>query len=912
MEMLMDDEIIAVRAYTVPKTDKDEKFGGFSPKNIPFYRYIIWDTETTTDNLQNLKFGYFEIWQYKIQEYVGIFYDPVIVSSKEQKILQQYCAKNDIRLYTLVEFRRIFLYEVYDLETLCIGFNLPFDLTRIPIKSTSSRIRKKDAFSLFFTKNLDYPRLHITHITSTLSFINWSSIWTGDSYFTGNFLDLRTLCHALTDKKHSLESACHAFNTDFKKYKSQKHGIITPQYIDYCINDIKSTHSLYLNAKKEFDTYQLDIPITRAFTPATIGKEFLRKIGVLSFFEKNSDFPFELVGKIMSGYIGGRVENKIRMTPTMVDVLDFLSMYPTVCTLQNLWQYVIAEKIIHIDATNEVQNLIDNFTINDVQDKALWEKLPCMVQIIPDEDVLPIRAQFGDKHAWNIGTCTVSGTEPMWYGLADVLQSKLHTRKSPKIIQAIKFVPQGIQKNLKCIEIQGIKIDPYKGDLYKNLIEYRQELKQKRDSFEKDTAQYQHYDRKQQVIKIITNAISYGIFVEINTFDESSKVPIGVYGLSHFVNKKTKTEKAGYMFNPIIAVAITSAARLLLSTTEALLNKHNTTHAYCDTDSMMIPPQYTKEIQEFFQPLNPYSFDADIFKLEYHNKWFYGISSKRYCLYDIVKDTIVIDDEKYSAHGLGHLLDPFKSNPNDESKWHKEIWDDIINLHHNKVTQESLIEKYSNKYSLQQLGITTPSIQNRFKEYNEGKEYCSQIKPSNFAILGFSNKTNSKTGELIKPFAPYCNPAKHAVYEKFVDYNDPDRQKYQGIQYWKSLWDTIKEYMKHPESKFDGDVGVLERKHVRITSIVHIGKESNGLDESELFGLDDSSYEIYRDESEIDEKFRELAPRLLELKPKDVKEYGISKQTLWNVKKKIKLKQFNRISDNVKIRLIQIFDKMLT
>ncbi len=903
--MFMNNQTIAIRAYTVPKDTKNKRnYTGFQLQTLLFDRCIVFDTETTTDLYQNLKFGYFEIWQYKILESVGIFYDSKSVTAKEQEILKQFCLKTDIRLYTIVEFRQIFLHEVYDLKSLCIGFNLPFDLNRIPIKSTTARIRKKDTFSLFFTKNLYYPRLHITHITSTLSFISWGSNWTGTNSFLGNFLDLRTLSHALTDKKHTLKSACDAFKTNFKKYKSEKHGVITPQYIEYCINDVKSTHSLYLNAKKEFDTYQLDIPITRAFTPATIGKEFLKKIGVLPFFEKNPDFPFELVGKIMSGYIGGRVECKIRKTPTMVDVLDFLSMYPTVCTLQNLWQFVIAEKIIHIDATRELQDLIDNFTINDVQDKSFWIKLPCMVQIIPNEDVLPIRAQFGDKHAWNIGTCTVSGTEPMWYPLADVLQSKIHTGKTPKIIQAIKFVPQGVQKNLKNIKIHGIEINPYKGDLFKNLIEYRQELKQKRDSFAKDTPEYQYYDRKQQVIKIITNAISYGIFVEINTFDESKKVAIDVYGISHFKNKKTKTEKAGYMFNPIIAVAITSAARLLLSTTEALLKKHGATHAYCDTDSMMIPPQYTKEIQEFFQPLNPYNFNADIFKLEYSKKWFYGISSKRYCLYDIVNGTIVIDDEKYSAHGLGHLLDPFKNNPDDESKWHKEIWNDIINLHYNKITRESLVEKYSNKYALQQLGITTPSIQKRFKEYNEGKDYHSQIKPANFAILGFSNIKNPKTGELIKPFAPYQNPAKHAVYEEFVDYNDPDRHKYQGMQHWKPLWDTIEDYMRHPESKFDGDVGVLKRKRVRISSIVHIGKESNQLDKSEIFGLDDSSYEIYYDESEINEKFNKLASTILELKPKDVREFGISKQTLWNLKKKIKLQIFFSISIKTKLILL--------
>lgn len=905
----MSDEIIAVRAYTVPKNTKNKRdSAGFSPQNLPFDRCIIFDTETTTDIYQNLKFGYFEIWQYKILEYVGIFYDSKSVTAKEQEILKQYCTKNDIRLYSLVEFRQIFLHEVYDVKSLCIGFNLPFDLNRIPIKSTTARIKKKDAFSLLLSKNLDYPRLHITHITSTLSFISWGSNWTGTNSFLGNFLDLRTLCHALTDKKHTLESACDAFKTNFKKYKSEKHGKITPQYIDYCINDVKSTFSLYLNAKKEFDTYQLDIPITKAYTPATIGKELLKKIGVQSFLKNKNDFPPELIGKTMSCYIGGRVECKIRKTPTRVDVLDFLSMYPTVCTLQNLWKYVIAEKITHKEATKEIQNLIDTFTINDIQDKIFWEKLPCIVQIIPDEDVLPIRAPFGQKHAWNIGTCTVSGTESMWYGLADVLQSKLRSGKTPKILKAIKFIPQGVQKNLKCVEFQGIKIDPYSGDLFKNLIEYRQELKEQRDSFQKETSDYLYYDRKQQIIKIITNAISYGIFVEITTLDESNKVPIDVYGLTHFENKKNKTEQAGYMFNPIIAVAITSAARLLLTTTEVLLEKHDTTHAYCDTDSMMIPPQYTKEIQKFFQPLNPYNFDADIFKLEYHNKWFYGISSKRYCLYDIVDDEIVIDNDKYSAHGLGHLLDPFKNKPDDESTWHKDFWKDVVDLHYDKITRESLIEKYGNKYAIQQLSVSTPNILNRFKKINLGKDYHSQIKSSNFAILGFSNVKNPETGELIKPFAPYQNPAKHAVYSKFVDYNDPKHREFQGIQYWKSLWDWFEEYLRHPESKFDGDVGVLQRKHVRISDIVHIGKESNGLDESELFGLNDSSYEIYQNESEIDDKFRKLAPMILELKPKDVKEFGISKQTLWNAKKKIRINQFNRISTRVISRILKSFD----
>jgi len=907
----MNKETVAVRAYTVPKiTDSAYQSNDISHPNQSFDRIMVWATETRTKLSQNVTFGYFKIFQYGRLEHHGLFYDPQTVTKKELLTLQKYSDTENIALYTLDEFRKIFLFEAYDLQSLCVGFNLFFDITRIAIKSSNGRFRKKNGFSLLMTKNLNYPRLHVTHISSALSFIQWGNPRFKSKRFKGNFLDLRTLCYALTDKKHTLESACKAFKTKHQKMKIKTHGKISSEYIKYCIKDVDSTYSLYQNTKKEFDTYNLDIPITQAYTPATIGKQFLRQIGVEPFFEKNEKFPLGVVGHTMTGYIGGKVECKIRKMPTLVDVLDFLSMYPTVCTLQNLWHYVTAKKIIHKDATKEIQNLVDNFSIKQIQDKKLWPKLPCVVQIVPNQDILPIRAQFGDKHAWNIGTCTVSGTEPLWYGLADILASKILTGKAPKILKAIQFTPQGTQENLKEIEFQGIKINPYKGDLYKNLIEYRHTLKQKRDSFQRNSKQWQYYDRKQQVIKIITNAISYGIFVEINTHEESTKNPIDVYGLDQFEDNKKKIENTAYMFNPIIAVAITSSARLLLATTESLLNKHGATHAYCDTDSMMIPPQYTKEIQEFFQPLNPYNFDAEIFKLEYSKKWFYGISSKRYCLYDYIDGKIVIDKDKHSLHGLGHLLDPFKNYSDEESTWYKDVWKDIVNLHYGNITREPLVEKYENKYAIQQLTNSTPHITNRFKKFNHGKDYLSQIKPANFSIVGSSNCTNPYTGELIKPLAPYCNPAKHAVYSKFVDYNDPKRREFQGKHYWKTLWDTIEEYLRHPESKFDGYVGVLKRKNVRISRIVHIGKESNGLDESELFGLDESSYEIYQNDSEINEKFRKLAPKILELRPRDVKENGISKQTLWNTKKKIGEKQFIRISINTKTLFIVIMEKL--
>ncbi|MGI0047512.1 MAG: DNA polymerase, partial [Nitrosotalea sp.] len=519
----MSDETAAVRAYTFPEQEQTGvKRPDFVPKTLNFDRMLVFDTETTTDLYHNLKFGYFKVIYYGNLDHDGLFYDPIIVKGKEFDTLEQFCNKNKIKLYTIEQFRKIFLKEIFDLQSLCIGFNLPFDLTRIAIKSPNSRYKRKGGFSLQFLKNLDYPRLHVTHVTNTMSFIEFGSTKNKGNRFRGNFVDLRTLCNALTDKKYSLESACNAFKTEYKKQTGIKHGKITPQYIQYCINDVNATYSLYQKTKKEFDSYGLKIPVTKAYTPASIGKDFLKMIGVESFLNKNPKFPNEIIGYIMSSYFGGRVENKIRKTPTRVDVLDFLSMYPTVCTLQNLWKFVIADYIEYKEATREISDFIDKFTLADVQNPQNWARLQALVLIEPLDDVLPLRAKYGQKHVWNIGISHVASKTPLWYSLADVIASKSYTGRTPKILKAYKFVPVGIQKNLKTINIHGIEIDPYKDDLFKKLIEYRQTLKDAKDA-------------RQQIIKIITNAISYGIFVEINTLEESKKVPVDVYGLGHFV-----------------------------------------------------------------------------------------------------------------------------------------------------------------------------------------------------------------------------------------------------------------------------------------------------------------------------------------------------------------------------------------
>ena len=88
------------------------------------------------------------------------------------------------------------------------------------------------------------------------------------------------------------------------------------------------------------------------------------------------------------------------------------------------------------------------------------------------------------------------------------------------------------------------------------------------------------------------------------------------------------------------------------------------------------------------------------------------------------------------------------------------------------------------------------------------------------------------------------------------------------------------QYIRHNDNKFDYIDGIAERKHIIVDRIRYIGKESNNLDESMVLGLDDDSYLEY-------ENLREFHNWILLLKPKDVRDKGISKMSLWKVKDRV-------------------------
>ena len=100
----------------------------------------------------------------------------------------------------------------------------------------------------------------------------------------------------------------------------------------------------------------------------------------------------------------------------------------------------------------------------------------------------------------------------------------------------------------------------------------------------------------------------------------------------------------------------------------------------------------------------------------------------------------------------------------------------------------------------------------------------------------------------------------------------------QGIKYWKRLGDVLVSYINHKESKMDGSIGILERRHLNVSDFVYIGKEASNLERTGI--VDNVRYETYTSNEEISEKIRFMTL-------KDAKKLGIPKMTYYRLRKMI-------------------------
>lgn len=264
-----------------------------------------------------------------------------------------------------------------------------------------------------------------------------------------------------------------------------------------------------------------------------------------------------------------------------------------------------------------------------------------------------------------------------------------------------------------------------------------------------------------------------------------------------------------------------------------------------------------------------------------HDVWFYGISAKRYVLYDRTDSGEVVI-RKYSSHGLGENLLGLDQ---------EQFWRDILAIHYQPYQRQQIMDKYGYRYAVYDFKVSSYPLLQRFKIINDKKPISRQIKPFNFITIGMGYRKYPATGEPIIPILPHVNPHDpqfHDIpYRRFIDYKTGEQYPHNNSMdtryYWKPLSEVISDYMEHPESKSEGDIGLLKRRYITINEadIRYIGKESNQLEQSEIIGVEAENYTTYEDP-------RSLNNKILALKEEDAHKLGISARTLYYWKNKVR------------------------
>jgi hypothetical protein len=677
-------------------------------------------------------------------------------------------------------------------------FNAPFDLSRL---SRDWRKSRKGGFTLimghrFWRKSQTWiadpyrPAIRIDPKNARVAFISRGRVKGAEKHKgkwgwnkPGRFLDVGTLLFSLFDKHMGLDAWCDEHFKIPGKLKEPEgkpytpSGRVTPKEISYCRNDVLITQRALNEAKREFNAHELlDLLPDKSYSPASIGKGYLRKLGIKRPSEKFSKFSAENQGIAMAAYFGGRAEVHIRRTKVPVMRLDFLSQYPTVNTLMGNWDVLTAESVSFVDCTNEARELLKTITVEGCFEREPWKQFGFFAKVKPDHDLFPVRAPYDptDPQSLNIGSSFFTDEKAGWLAGPDVIAAKLLSGKVPHILKAYRLVPRGKQKGMQEVKLMGtIPVNPYEDDLFQRVIEHRK-------ANEKNKA-------LKHALKIIANSTSYGCFVELNEEKVSKPVKLEVYSgdeRSTLMNIK-ETESPGSWYFPPLASLITSGGRLLLAMAETCVTAAGGTWLAADTDSILVvakkqknknnwrevagamkrPGDYVaieegslsekefapipalswdkvKQISKRFESLNPYGFKGTILKIEDVNYqdddskkplrtvYGYAISAKRYCLFTYEHGEYRIVDAK--GHGLGFLRPPVENPKGWDKKWPfwiEEAW--LYVLRNEMIIHKGENPEWLDLPAMMQIPISSPAVLGRLKNF---------AKPFDFVIAPIVSK----------------------------------------------------------------------------------------------------------------------------------------------------------------------------
>jgi hypothetical protein len=306
--------------------------------------------------------------------------------------------------------------------------------------------------------------------------------------------------------------------------------------------------------------------------------------------------------------------------------------------------------------------------------------------------------------------------------------------------------------------------------------------------------------------------------------------------------------------------------------------------AFCDTDSLaIIRPESisrasfhrkTQEIVDWFELLNPYKQSGSILKIEDVNYgidtkkreplYCFAISAKRYALFNLDSNEKPIL-RKASAHGLGHLMDPYGDSdapseipapqvPLSEigiHRWHHDFWIKIIQAAIEGIPDQVRLDWHRafSRPAAMRYSASSPQLLAWLNQWNSGKSYDEQIRPFGFMLsyaarggvfaephdapivegLSRGRPCNDCVPKPIAPFSRDPDQALGTVFDRVTGETvDPKELK--------TYSESLAQYHLSCEDKFANgqflDRGRTERRHVIATGFAWIGKEANQIGES--------------------------------------------------------------------------------
>ena len=215
---------IAVRWYT--EVPRSQPVGGKSKRQRlpqPSEHALIFDCETTIDAAQALRVGFFQSRKEGILEREGLFFDAETLSEPDIAVILAYAESNGLEALSIKDFRTdVFLKIGYHWQGNVIGFNLPFDISRIAEDHSEARGSLRGGFSFSLTTDKHDPRVRVKHLSRRAALIDFAAPATQNTgrsdrkrniknaHHRGYFVDVKTLAVALTSRSFTLADLCRA------------------------------------------------------------------------------------------------------------------------------------------------------------------------------------------------------------------------------------------------------------------------------------------------------------------------------------------------------------------------------------------------------------------------------------------------------------------------------------------------------------------------------------------------------------------------------------------------------------------------------------------------------------------------------------------------------------------------------